>query len=156
MNSHDLRLEVENLYADYVDCLDNGPLDRWPEFFTDECVYEIVTRENIERKLPLALMRCESRGMLIDRVVAVQRTSVFSPRTLRHVVSSLRVRADDRAIRAAANFAVFETVIDEPTRVFVAGRYLDQLVRVGDQLRFARKQCVLDSPLILGSLIYPI
>lgn len=156
MTAPHLRLEVDDLYADYVDCLDNGPLDGWPDFFIDECWYEIVTRENVERKLPLALMRCESKGMLTDRVVAVQRTSVFSPRTLRHLVSCPRVRVDDSVIRVDANFAVVETVVDEASRVFVAGRYRDQLVRVDGRLKIARKQCVLDSPLILGSLIYPI
>ena len=64
-----LRLELEDLFAAYAACLDDGELERWPEFFTDDCRYEIIPRENFERRLPLAVLRCESKGMLIDRVV---------------------------------------------------------------------------------------
>ena len=83
-----LRLELEALYADYVACLDDGDYDAWPEFFTDTCLYKIVPRENYEQNLPLATMRCESKGMLQDRVYAVKETSMFGPRALRHLVSA--------------------------------------------------------------------
>ncbi|HVN87290.1 MAG TPA: nuclear transport factor 2 family protein [Candidatus Binatia bacterium] len=152
----DLHSEVEELYADYVACLDEGGLERWPEFFTGECLYLIIPRENYERNLPLALMRCESKGMLIDRVAAIRQTNVYGPRRVRHVVSSLRVQTAGAAVAAQANFALFETPLDGPTRVFNAGRYVDQLVRVDGRLKFKEKLCVLDGALIQGSLIYPI
>jgi anthranilate 1,2-dioxygenase small subunit len=157
MDLRALRCEVDELYADYVACLDEGELERWPELFTDECLYQIVPRENYERRLPLALMLCESKGMLKDRVAAVRQTSVFGPRVLRHLVSSLRVRVESSdAITARANFALFETTLDEPPHVFNVGRYFDQLVRVDGQLKFKEKLCVLDGAVIRGSLIYPI
>ena len=49
-----LRLELEDLFAAYAACLDDGELERWPEFFTDDCRYEIIPRENFERGLPVA------------------------------------------------------------------------------------------------------
>ncbi|HUI28132.1 MAG TPA: aromatic-ring-hydroxylating dioxygenase subunit beta [Candidatus Kryptonia bacterium] len=156
MDLRTLRLEVDELYADYVACLDEGELERWPEFFTDECLYQIVPRENYERRLPLALVLCESKGMLEDRVVAVRQTNVYGPRVLRHLVSSLRVQAANDVVIAQANFALFETTLDEPTQVFNSGRYLDRLVRVSGSLKFKEKLCVLDGAVIRGSLIYPI
>lgn len=170
-----LRDEIEDLYAAYVDCLDNGELERWPEFFTDVCLYKIIPRDNFERGLPLALMLCESKGMLQDRVEALRRTSVYAPRALRHLVSSIRVdppspqaprppgpQAHKSAwgleglIAVRANYAVFQTLVDEPTQVFNVGRYLDQLVRENGQLKFKEKLCVFDSLLVPGSLIYPL
>lgn len=46
MSPQDLRFEVEEMYYDYVECLDDDQLERWPEFFTDDCVYKIIPREN--------------------------------------------------------------------------------------------------------------
>jgi hypothetical protein len=31
------RLELEELYADYTHCLDADELERWPDFFTEDC-----------------------------------------------------------------------------------------------------------------------
>lgn len=152
-----LRLEVEQLYADYTACLDAGELERWPELFVEDCIYKIVPRENFERGLPLALMLCESAGMLRDRVQAIRRTSVFAPRALRHFISGVRVFAEPgENLRVEASFLVVQTQADEETRVFVAGQYRDRLLRTDGALRFAEKICVLDSNLIPGSLIFPV
>ena len=42
------RLELEQLYADYVYCLDADELERWPDFFTQDCFYRITSAENYE------------------------------------------------------------------------------------------------------------
>ena len=150
-----LRVEVEELYAYYTAALDDGELARWPELFTVECLYEIVPRENFDRGLPLALMRCESRGMLRDRVAALRQASVYAPRALRHLVSGIRIEGD-AILDVRANYAVFETPLDEETRVLNVGRYLDRVVRDDGRLRFAEKRCVFDSVLVPGSLVYPL
>jgi 3-phenylpropionate/cinnamic acid dioxygenase small subunit len=153
----DLRHEVEELYFDYVECLDEGELERWPEFFTEDCVYKIVPRDNWERGLPLALLLCESRGMLRDRVEALRRTSVYAPRALRHLLSNVRIKAiEGDEIRVQANYAVLQTRLDEETKVFNAGRYVDRVVRREGRLLFREKLCVFDSVLVPGSLIHPI
>jgi anthranilate 1,2-dioxygenase small subunit len=152
-----LRLEVEDLYHDYVECLDDGDLERWPDFFTEECLYQVIPRENYDRGLPLALMLCESRNMLRDRVEALRRSSVYAPRALRHLLSNVRVKAvEGDEIRVQANYAVLQTLSDEPTTVFNAGRYLDRVVREGSRLLFREKICVFDSVLVPGSLLWPI
>jgi hypothetical protein len=79
-----LRLELEELYADYVGVLDDGDYEAWPDFFTEECDYQVIARENFDQGLPLAAIRCESRGMLCDRVEAVRSTSMYEPRALRY------------------------------------------------------------------------
>jgi len=152
-----LRFDVEELYNEYVECLDEGELERWPEFFADDCVYKIIPRENWERGLPLALMFCESKPMLLDRVEALRRTSVYAPRALRHLLSNVRVKmVEGDEIRVQANYAVLQTLSGEPTAVFNAGKYVDRLVRDGERLLFREKLCVFDSVLVPGSLIYPI
>jgi len=152
-----VRYEIEELLAEYAAVLDAVDLERWPEFFTEQCFYEIIPRENYDRGLPLAIMRCESKGMLRDRVVAIRDTMMYEPRYMRHIISAIRVRGENpEGITVEANYAVFETVIDDLTRVFNVGRYLDRIVREAGQLKFAEKHCVYDSVLVPNSLIYPL
>lgn len=152
-----LRAELDALYADYAACLDDGELERWPELFTEQCRYEIIPRENFDRGLPLAVMRCESKAMLVDRVAALRRSSVYGPRFLRHLVSGLRILAvEGDRVRAQASYAVLQTLPDEHTTVFNAGRYLDRVVRHHGTLKFAERLCVYDSLLVPGSLVVPI
>ena len=153
----EVRYEIEELLAEYASVLDAADLERWPEFFTESCFYEIIPRENYDRGLPLAIMRCESQGMLRDRVVAMRETMMYEPRYLRHLISGIRVtgRTTD-GIAVEANYAVFETLIDDLTHIFNVGRYLDRIVRRADQLKFAEKHCVFDSVLVPNSLIYPL
>lgn len=152
-----LRYEVEELYYEYVECLDDEEFERWPELFVEECLYKIIPRENFERNLPLALMLCESKGMLKDRVTTIRETSVYAPRLLRHLLSNIRLKGSDNGqLRVQANYAVLETLSDEETRVFNTGKYLDLVVREDGRLKFKEKLCVFDSLLVPGSLIYPI
>ena len=155
--ARELRLEIDALYAEYIACIDNDELERFPEFFCESCLYKIQPRTNFERGLPLATWLSESRGMLEDRVMAIRQLSTYSPRYLRHVVSGTRILGwDGDALRCEASYAVFETLPEELTRVFQVGRYLDRIVVDGGRLRFAEKLCVFDSELIPNTLVYPI
>ena len=155
--SIELRLEVEELLHTYGAVLDAGDLDRWPDFFTEDCFYQVIPRDNYDRGLPLALIRCESKGMLKDRVYAIRETMMYEPRYLRHLISGIRVTGEDeRGMTVEANYAVFETPVDELTRVFNVGRYLDCIVRQDGRLKFAEKHCIFDSLLVPNSIIFPI
>jgi salicylate 5-hydroxylase small subunit len=153
----ELRLKVADLYGDYADALDDCEYERWPEFFLADCVYKVVPRDNFERNLPIAPIYCESRAMLQDRVVALRQTALFAPRLVRHLVGVPRIRALDSAgIRVTASFVLFESLLDQPTQVFLSGKYHDLVVEDGGALRFAEKLCVYDSTIIPTSLVYPV
>lgn len=61
----DLRREVEDLVARHAELIDEDRLEEWPELFTQECVYKIIARENVDRGLPIAAIFCDSRKMLV-------------------------------------------------------------------------------------------
>lgn len=144
-----------DVFAAYADVLDEGPLQEWPTFFIEDATYRIVARENFARGLPLALMLCESRAMMEDRVRAIEELSMYAPRVLRHVVSAVRAAADD-ADRVTASYAVFETPPEGDTRVFSTGRYLGRLALDDGTVRFSELTVVYDTALIPTSLIYPL
>jgi 3-phenylpropionate/cinnamic acid dioxygenase small subunit len=72
-------------------------------------------------------------------------------------VSSLRIGVwQGDMLEVQANYVVLETLVDEFTRVFQSGRYLDRLVIESGVLKFREKLCVFDSILIPNSLVFPI
>ncbi|MCO4865452.1 aromatic-ring-hydroxylating dioxygenase subunit beta [Cupriavidus sp. WGlv3] len=146
-----------SLYAEYAWVVDSGDWDRWPDFFTDDCVYRVQPRENHERGLPLATLSLESKGMLKDRVYGIRDTLFHDPYYQRHIVGTPLIRSahDDRIV-SEANYAVLRTKPDQMTEVFNVGRYLDTVVRTAQGLRFASRLCVFDSEMIPNSLVYPI
>lgn len=153
-----LRLDLMQLYAEYAACIDEGRMDDWPGFFTGDCHYRVVPRENHDRGLPLATIDLLGRGMLLDRVYAVQGTLFHAPYYQRHLIGPVLLKGESEGgqIRAEANYLVIRTKRDKMSEVFNAGRYLDRLVRTSEGLRFAEKVCVFDSELIPNSLIYPV
>lgn len=152
------RAELEEVYGRYAELLDDGPLADWPSLFDDECLYLVIPRENHDRGLPLAIMRCESRGMLEDRVRAVQETIMHEPRYLRHHITNVRgARTDDGGYSVIANYSVIEVLQDELPRVLSVGRYLDVLTRsTTGKLMFKEKRVVFDSVMVPNTIVYPL
>jgi 3-phenylpropionate/cinnamic acid dioxygenase small subunit len=152
-----LRLEIEELYAAYAYCLDHGPIDDWPDFFTENCLYKLISRENYDLGLPLGTMFAEKRGGLLDRVVSVKQTTVYHERYLSHLVTGTRVLGEKNGVvEASANYIVIETLPNQYTQILNAGRYLDKIVREGGRLKFKEKLCIFDSVLVPASIITPI
>jgi 3-phenylpropionate/cinnamic acid dioxygenase small subunit len=151
------RLELEQLYTDYVHCLDADELERWPEFFTEDCRYRITSAENYEAGLPLGLIYATSRDMLRDRVSALREANIYEPQRYRHLVSSIQIVGEaEGALDLLANFLVVRTMQDGDMTVFGAGRYVDQVRWYGDNWKFAAKTVVLDSRQIDTLLAIPI
>lgn len=155
--SVELRLRLADLYAAYDDALDEGEYEDWPEFFTEACLYKIISRENYDAGLPLGLLQAESRAMLADRVAAIRKTTLFAPRVVRRVVGGILLRAiEPSGMRLSASFAAFQTMLNEPSQVFLCGRLYDRVVEDGGALRFAERICVPDATLVPTSLVFPI
>jgi 3-phenylpropionate/cinnamic acid dioxygenase small subunit len=152
-----LRARLADLYCAYDNALNDGELERWPELFAEACVYKVIPRENHEQGFPVALIYCESRDMLVDRVVALRETALYAPRIVRRITGSVCLRAiEDDGMRITANFALFQTMPDRPSELFLCGRYEDRVVDDGGVLRFAERLCIYDSTIVPTSLVYPI
>jgi salicylate 5-hydroxylase small subunit len=155
--SLELRARLADLYAGYDAALDEGEYERWPDFFVEAGIYKITPRENYDAGLPVAMIFCESRAMLADRVAAIRETTLYAPRIIRRVMgapSLLAVEAGE--MRLAQSFALFETMLNETSTVFLCGRCYDRVVDEAGRLRFAERICVTDATNIPLSLIFPI
>jgi 3-phenylpropionate/cinnamic acid dioxygenase small subunit len=152
---------VRDLFDAYMNCLDDERFEAWPGFFTEDGVYKIVARENVERDLPLATWSCLSRGMMQDRVVAIRNASVFSPRYMCHVAGSARIfpkteGQSDGLHGAGCGFSVFETSQDEMSKVFMVGKYRAKIVFTDTGLLFQELLVIYDTSLIPGLLVFPV
>jgi len=155
--SADLMQELRQLYEDYADTVDSQDLDGWPSYFTQDCRYQVISRENHEAGLPHATIHCEGLGMVKDRALATRECTVYEPRYLRHFLQGLRVTGSDEAgMRVRCGFMVIESVSDEEPRILLAGHYLDWVVRQPEGLKFRERLCVYDNFRIYNSLVFPV
>jgi 3-phenylpropionate/cinnamic acid dioxygenase small subunit len=155
--SAELRARLADLYGAYDEALAEGRYEDWPDFFTERCLYKITSRENHEAGLPVGLVYAESRAMLVDRVAALRKTTLYAPRLTRNLTAGIILRAlEPDGMRLGASFAVFQTLLNEPSAVFLCGRCYDRVVEEAGRLRFAERVCVADATLVPTSLVFPI
>src|SRR6267143_6779959 len=96
---------VERLHARYAHALDEGRLEDWPDFFTENGRYRITTAENEARGLPLPVLYAEGRAMLTDRVASLRHANIYEPQRYRHMVSAALVEAESEGtVKSVANF----------------------------------------------------
>jgi anthranilate 1,2-dioxygenase small subunit len=153
----DLIRRVEYLTADYIGCIDQDDLERWPAFFTQDGLYRITARENYERGMPAGFFYCIGRGMLHDRVLALRRANIYEPHYYRHMVSGTRlVRQESPGWRFHTNFQVIRTMKTGEMAVFAVGLFDDLIVASETQVLFKEKTVVCDSSRIDTLLVIPI
>ena len=153
----DLTRRVERLIADYIGCIDQDDLERWPTFFTEDGLYRITTRENYKRGMPASVFYCSGRGMLHDRVLALRRANIYEPHYYRHLVSGTRlVCQESTGWRFYTNFQVIRTMKTGEMSVFAVGLFNDLIVASETQVLFKEKIVVCDSSRVDTLLVIPI
>ena len=151
------QLAVHDLNARYVEAIDEGRLEEWPDFFTDDGIYRVTTAENAEQGLPLSMIYATSRAMLRDRVRALREANVYEAQRYRHILGPARITpAEEGGVRAATSFMVARIMHTGETALFATGRYLDRIVLAGAAARFAEKTVILDSRQIDTLLAIPL
>lgn len=157
MTQDDLIRRVERLTADYIGCIDDDALERWPAFFTVDGLYRIVSRDNYARGLPASFLYCRGQGMMQDRIAALRRANIYEPHVYRHLVSGTRlVRAEAGGWRVATNFQVVRTMHTGEMVLFAVGFFDDLLVERDEALVFQEKTVVCDASRIDTLLVIPL
>ena len=152
-----LQNELRDLYEEIADYLDDNQVERWPGYFVDDCMYQVISKENHDQGLPQAAIYCDGIAMVRDRVLALRETQVHEARTLRHFISGVRVTGiDGDLIQARANFLITEALSDDEPRLLMVGRYVDTLVRREGRLLFKVRLAVYDNYRVYRSLIVPV
>jgi len=153
-----LHREVEEFNSAYAAALDEQRLSDWADMFTDDAFYVVISRENADRGMPVGLIYCENKGMILDRANAMK-TEMFAPRYLRHIVGNVQVTGAEPNgdIRARANYVVIQVLFDRPAATLhQVGVYYDKFRRVGGALKLAERRCVYDTLLVDHALCLPV
>ena len=152
-----LRQEMLALQDAYIATLDTDALEAWPEMFVDDCLYEIIPKENEDQGLPAPVIYCDSKAMLRDRVVSLRNANIFQPAIYRHFISGLAIASSDAdAVEMRCSYLVINTSPAGVSTVFQTGRYHDVVVRTADGWRFRSKRVIYDTSRIQTALAVPI
>ena len=151
-----LRQELLALQDEYIATLDTDALELWPEMFVDDCLYEIVPKENEDLGLPAPVIHCDSKAMLRDRVISLRNANIFQPVVYRHFVSGLSFAATDGVVEMRSSYLVINTSQLGQSVVYQTGRYHDVVVREGERWRFRSKRVIYDTSRIQTALAIPI
>ncbi|MFY9513004.1 MAG: aromatic-ring-hydroxylating dioxygenase subunit beta [Rubrivivax sp.] len=152
-----LAQRVSDFYYRYSESLCDLQIEQWPEYFTEDCTYRIVSRPNHDQGLRIGPMFAENKGALQDRVLAIKETLVYSARSLTHLVSGARVvDGPESALRTRSMVAVYQTLVDGITQLQLVGRTFDVIDARGPELKFRERVVVFDTELLAGALVYPV
>jgi anthranilate 1,2-dioxygenase small subunit len=140
------RFAVIDLLAEYGARLDAAQFEDWLLLFAEECRYRVVPRENAERGLEAALILCDTRAMLEDRIMALREANKYNIHSDRHLIGLPRLlEAAAGTLLIEAPFVVHQTDQEGETRLFATGLYRDRLEAAGGILRIREKFVLLDS-----------
>ena len=148
---------ILDLYSDYALCLDERRFEDWPKFFSETCRYEVQSRENRELGLPGAMIFCDSRGAVEDRVTVLRDTLTYPYLHIRHLIANIRVHGERAgALDCSASYLVLHSTEEGETRIYSTGKYEDEIVFEAGAPRFRSKIVVADTFAIDNLLAVPL
>jgi anthranilate 1,2-dioxygenase small subunit len=157
MEADAVQRRVERLQTDYVRCIDGERYEEWPDFFTERCLYRVISRDNYKRGMPVGFLFCDSRGMLRDRIASMRRANIYEPHSYRHAVSATVAEPDgDGGWRSETSYILARIMHDGRQELFSTGRYVDRIVEDEGRLRFKERTVVCDSSRIDSLMVIPI
>jgi len=157
MEKMTLWFELHQLQESYIHALDNDRLEEWPEFFTDDCLYEIIPRENADAGLPIGIIYCDSKKMLRDRVLSLRHANIYEEHTYRHMTSGLIFKSvGDGTVESESSYVVIQTLQNGESFVYQAGRYIDRVVKTAAGWRYASRRVIYDTLRVPTLLATPI
>jgi anthranilate 1,2-dioxygenase small subunit len=148
---------IARLMTQYVHAIDNDELERWPQFFIEQSVYQILPRPAFEQGHPVGVWYCENRGMLEDRVRSLREINVYEPHVYRHVIGPTEITGVSGGVyRAQTGYIVVRTMEDGAMSVFSVGRYIDEIVVEKDTALLQKRIVVTDSARFDTLVVIPI
>lgn len=138
-------LAVELLHR-YAALLDGERFEEWLELFADGATYKVMPRDNYDRGLPVAIIQCDNKRMLVDRIAALRNANEYNLHYARHIIGTVQARQTDDGILIDASYSVYQTTLEGSSRLFSVGRYQDKAVPGPDgRLLLAEKLVINDT-----------
>jgi p-cumate 2,3-dioxygenase beta subunit len=143
------QLAVESFLFREAELLDEWRLPEWTELYTDDAKYEITS---LSAANPLAEDPAKSIFIVADdkerltlrasRLMKKTAHCEYPHSKTRHLISNVRVKEENGALRTRANFVTYRTKSGRTSRYMGEAHYL--LQPSDDGFRIKHKRCVLD------------
>ncbi len=151
------RRRVEALIHRAARAIDDDRLESFPDFFTEDGIYQVASRFNVERGLPMAQINCRNRGMIIDRIASLRHANIYGKHRYRHLISSIEIESQSGAsIRVRTSYLVIRIMDDGTSSIFSSGEYQDMIVLESGGVRFRERRVIFDSKSIDTLLVIPL
>lgn len=144
--------------ARYAHAIDDGNCADWPDFFVDDCFYQVTSADNFAQNLEAGLIWLDSKAMLHDRILSLFEANVYERHSYRHMLGQPHITlVEDGELESETSFMVVRITREGPTDLFATGRYIDRYRLVGeDDAKIAKRIVVLDSSHIDTLLGFPL
>jgi len=148
---------IEDFLLDCAHGIDDDKLEEWPDAFTEDAIYQIIPRESYEQGLPLGILYCEGKGMMIDRINALRTANIYEPHTHCHILGRPRItETGDGAYAGRTNFNVIRTKQDGTMEIYAAGKYVDEIVIEDGRPLLRDRRVVIESHRIDILMVVPL
>ena len=162
----DLKREIEDFFFREADLLDEREYDQWLELLTEDIVYWMPMRKNVSygdrhkdvtAENDLAWIH-DDKETLRKRVKQIQTGIHWADEPISrvsHLVTNIRLAepisslAEGEKTMTKCRFIVYRNRLEDETDLLV-GRREDTLVRLGGELKIARRKIILDQSVLLA------
>ena len=148
---------ISRAQGSYVRSIDDGPIEDWPEHFTDDAFYKVTTADNHRRGLPAGVIWANNKAMLKDRISALKEANIYEPHAYRHLLGQPAILEErENGATSETSFLVVRITGDGPTDVFASGRYLDEYTFADGETLLKKRVVVCDSNRTDTLLVLPL
>jgi anthranilate 1,2-dioxygenase small subunit len=149
--------DVVMLLESYGRLLDEDKLEDWIELFDTQAHYEILSRENVEQGLLLALMLCDNKDMIYDRIFSLREANIYNLHYDCHILGLPRAAPlETGEIQVSCAYSLYQSTPEGVSRLFSVGRYSMLLVESDGRLKIRKQVVTVDTSAILTLLATPI
>jgi anthranilate 1,2-dioxygenase small subunit len=151
------RILVEDLITESAMLVDSLVLDRWLDCFQPDSRYMVIPKENRDRGLPAAIINCQTRAILEDRITVLHKASKFNPHVDRHILGRTRFLDEkDGVVKTETNFMIVQSTMEGFSKLFCAGVYEDSIQVTDGNAKFKERVAVVDTFSVPNLIATPI
>jgi len=151
-------LKVYDLVSRYGYLLDQDRLEEWVELFSAESSYKVISRENESLELPAAMIWCDNKHMIQDRIASYRNVNEYNLHWPRHIIGLplIEKRNASGSMTVVSSYSLFQTDLEGQTRLFSTGRYEFEVLPQSNGFLLGHVLVVADTGLIQTLLAAPI
>ena len=139
-------ININKLLAEYGLLLDEDRLEEWVDLFTEDAQYKVVTRENKKLNLPLAVIWCDNKNMIRDRIHSYSHVNEHNLHWDRPIIGHPRIQPINATEwQVQASYSLFQTNLEGRSILFSVGMYDFKIIEQDDALKIQFLEVISDT-----------